>query len=411
MRDRPPTGGLALDPVRDHPLVGDVRQLAAAYAAGTTVAELADRLDVTGKTVRTRLARAGVEPRRRGRPIQITKLADVGWLRREYVERQRSAADIARDLECSETAVLDALRRHRLPVRDRGGGARRGLMPQQLSDVEWLRVRYLGDGASIRQIAAELDVSASAVAGALRRWGVPRRAFGNQPAAPVVQVATMRSWPADDARPMGALEDGTEYFAPLGQLEVVEDGRRVLCHLCGEPLRLLSTTHLRRHGWSPAEYREAFGLNRGTPLCAPDESARRRDIGIVRYRQNRGVRDGLALGQELVRSGEALAMAHAAMPAGSARLQWRLRSAQVTETRRDAVRALAAARRAARIRELGFRSERAYLRDRYVRRAWGIAPIKAELGVGSGVVERMLTAAGIERRRAGGGRHRGGHER
>jgi hypothetical protein len=106
----------------------------------------------------------------------------------------------------------------------------------------------------------------------------------------------------------------------------------------------------------------------------------------------------------MVRSGEALAMAHAAMPRGTARLQRRLQAAAGSQNQRDALRASAEARRAQSIRELGFRSEGAYLKDRYVRRGWGIAPIKAELQVGSGVVESLLDAAGIERRPPGGRR-------
>ena len=95
-------------------------------------------------------------------------------------------------------------------------------------------------------------------------------------------------------------------------------------------------------------------------------------------------------------------LAHAAMPPGTARLQRRLHAAEVTTPQRDRRRASAATRRSARLQDLGFRTERAYLRDRYLRRGWGIARIKAELAVGSGVVERMLDDAGIPRRAANG---------
>jgi hypothetical protein len=203
---------------------------------------------------------------------------------------------------------------------------------------------------------------------------------------------------------MGVLADGTEYFVPLGRLDFVDDDRRVLCHLCGKPFRLLSATHLRRHGWTPLEYRQAFGLNRGTPLCAPVLSEQRRAVGRDRYAHDARVRTGLAQGQELVRSGAALGLAHAAMPAGSAPLQRRLRAAETTAPARRHRRDEALMRRQARVRELGFATDRAYLRDRYVRQGWGIARIKAELRVGSGVVERMLDAARISRRPPGGGR-------
>jgi hypothetical protein len=85
-------------------------------------------------------------------------------------------------------------------------------------------------------------------------------------------------------------------------------------------------------------------------------------------------------------------------------LQRRLHAAETTEAARRRRIDEALARRLARIRELGFATERAYLRDRYVRQGWGIARIKAELRVGSGAVGRMLDAARIARRPAGGGR-------
>ena len=79
-------------------------------------------------------------------------------------------------------------------------------------------------------------------------------------------------------------------------------------------------------------------------------------------------------------------------------LQRRKQSADATAERRAALRDQAVARRRARMAELGFATERAYLLDRYVRREWGIARIKTELRVGSAVVPRMLDAAGIVRR-------------
>lgn len=55
-------------------------------------------------------------------------------------------------------------------------------------------------------------------------------------------------------------------FAPLGRLVVVDDGERVVCHLCGRALAMLGASHLRQHGWTAAEYREEFGLRRGAAL-------------------------------------------------------------------------------------------------------------------------------------------------
>jgi hypothetical protein len=68
------------------------------------------------------------------------------------------------------------------------------------------------------------------------------------------------------AEKVGVLDDGTPYFAPLG--EIVVDGSRVICHLCGRALRSV-VAHLPSHGWTKDQYCEAFGLERGQPLEGP----------------------------------------------------------------------------------------------------------------------------------------------
>ena len=87
---------------------------------------------------------------------------------------------------------------------------------------------------------------------------------------------------AVEVAPVGVLEDGTVFYAPLG--EVLHDGDDlVCCHLCGRWLRNVGGTHLRvGHGWTLAEYREAFRLLQSTPTCSRDLSA-----GLRRHAQAR----------------------------------------------------------------------------------------------------------------------------
>ena len=207
---------------------------------------------------------------------------------------------------------------------------------------------------------------------------------------------------ATGLHPIGELDDGTPFFAPLGELQVVDDGDRVICHLCGRALQLLSAEHLRRHGWTPQLYRDTFGLNRSTALCSPAVVERRRAIGVERYQQNSKVRSGLAHGQQLARSGRLLEMSHAVQRPGTASLQRRRRSGEVTAASRSERRVSAIDRRRRVIADLGFASERQYLIDRYLAREWPVARIKAELGIGSSVLTEIFDAAGIERRRPGG---------
>jgi hypothetical protein len=81
------------------------------------------------------------------------------------------------------------------------------------------------------------------------------------------------------------LADGTSYFAPLGEIPYDPDEDRVQCHLCGEWLRTIGGAHLiKRHGWTVAQYREAFALLKGEPTCARGTSAKLRDHATQRIR-------------------------------------------------------------------------------------------------------------------------------
>jgi hypothetical protein len=71
---------------------------------------------------------------------------------------------------------------------------------------------------------------------------------------------------------LGSLPDGTAFYAPLGQM--LHDGEdRVCCHLCGRWMKAVGGTHLRWHGWTIGDYREAFQLGQQTPTCARGLSA------------------------------------------------------------------------------------------------------------------------------------------
>jgi hypothetical protein len=109
---------------------------------------------------------------------------------------------------------------------------------------------------------------------------------------------------AVDVAPMGVLEDGTVFYAPLG--EVLHDGDDlVCCHLCGRWLRNVGGTHLRvGHGWTLAEYREAFRLLQSTPTCSRDLSA-----GLRRHAQARLGRNGFGTPPSSTNPGTASLMA------------------------------------------------------------------------------------------------------
>ncbi len=190
-------------------------------------------------------------------------------------------------------------------------------------------------------------------------------------------------------------------FAPIGELVVLDDGQRVVCHLCGEARSCCRPLICARHGWTAEAYREAFGLSTSTALCTPAVTAQRRELGLARYRHNKRPREGLAVGQQMARSGELLALSHAAQPVGSARTQTRLRATERAAAR-DTVTPVAL-RVEARLAELGFPGDlRGYLRHRYDQLLLPALTIARELGVGNARIQVMLNDTGIHRRRPGG---------
>jgi len=104
-----------------------------------------------------------------------------------------------------------------------------------------------------------------------------------------------------ESRIVGVLSDGTSYFAPIGQ--VVVDGARVRCHLCGSTFRSVAA-HLSRHGWTKAQYCEAFGLERGQSLEGDDTRKLRAAALSGRLLFEPAMREGSARGRDRARSGE-----------------------------------------------------------------------------------------------------------
>jgi len=158
----------------------------------------------------------------------------------------------------------------------------------------------------------------------------PRPAAARQRAArPEASRRAARSGGA--IRPVvGVLADGTVFYAPLGEVVVVDDAL-VTCHLCGRALRSV-TAHLRAHGWTKEAYCQAFGLERGQSLEGPPTRKLRAAALAARLVFDPAIREGSAAGRDRARAGE-LARDAAAAARGRALPEQR---------RRKALRALAA---------------------------------------------------------------------
>ena len=93
-------------------------ELVAAYQAGATVYEIAERLQINRKTVSVLLERQGVP--RRGRPLSPVQIEQARDL---YVAGQ-SLATIAPQLDCDPGTVRLALLRAGIRMRDAQGRER-----------------------------------------------------------------------------------------------------------------------------------------------------------------------------------------------------------------------------------------------------------------------------------------------
>jgi DNA-binding CsgD family transcriptional regulator len=114
---------------------------------------------------------AGVRSGRRSRRSYLDGVLTEQYLRREYVEGRRTAAQLADELGCTHKTVLRYLARYGLPVR--GRGQRHGKYAE-LRSASYLRARYVAEGASVSAIAAELGCSRSSVRAALAAAGIRR---------------------------------------------------------------------------------------------------------------------------------------------------------------------------------------------------------------------------------------------
>jgi hypothetical protein len=212
---------------------------------------------------------------------------------------------------------------------------------------------------------------------------------------------------SESTRPAGhghlwVLRDGTPAHVAPGRLAANGDGQ-LACHLCGQWFVHLGV-HLRRHGWTAAQYREAVGLELRVPLCSTvmsGEIAARQKLNWDRSPQ---ARTRFAAGRELAQSGELSRRSAAAArtrqdaggmpPAARAARASRLAAGRATQAQQQKrhLDALVAAAGAGSLHEL--------LRARYGSRA-SMDQLAKQTGLGRGRLRAELVAAGVIIRRSG----------
>ena len=136
---------------------------------GATLAEIAAEIGANQGSVSRALARHGI-PTRGGRPGGFPQLRDAAWLADRYTGDGAAGPEIAAEVGCTPGAVYRALKAAGITTR-RG---RPGGFPQ-LRDAAWLADRYTGDGATLAEIAAEVGCGVLTVSKALKAAGITTR--------------------------------------------------------------------------------------------------------------------------------------------------------------------------------------------------------------------------------------------
>jgi DNA-directed RNA polymerase subunit RPC12/RpoP len=98
---------------------------------------------------------------------------------------------------------------------------------------------------------------------------------------------------SEHVRPLERLPSGEPYYAPIG--EMLYDGDRVRCHLCGRSLKMVGGSHLlAAHDMTLEQYREMFRLFGTVTTAAPETSERKRRTMLEQIAS--GERDQSVLG-------------------------------------------------------------------------------------------------------------------
>jgi len=136
-----------------------------------TTAEIAEECGCGSATVRRWLKRHGIERRRGGHPTP-KKLDNEEWLREQYVGEERTISEIAEECSCGANTVRKWLNRHGIETRGAGPPT-----PEELTDEEWLREEYVGEERTISEIAEECGCGANTVRNRLKRYGIETRSY------------------------------------------------------------------------------------------------------------------------------------------------------------------------------------------------------------------------------------------
>lgn len=141
--------------------------------------DIADELGVKGTTILRWMERHGIERRDMSEAKaegNVTPLKDPEWLHERYVEQERSAHEIADELDVSANVVREWANDHGIEIRSLSEANAEGDVTP-LRDADWLRERYLKDGVEATDIANELGVAVQTVVSWLEKHEIKQRSL------------------------------------------------------------------------------------------------------------------------------------------------------------------------------------------------------------------------------------------
>jgi transposase len=146
------------------------------HEKGLNQREMADECGVGQDTISYHMRKQGVETTPTEH-INVDlnkgkKYANKEWLRKQYVDKRKTAKEIAKVCGVSTTTILDWLDRHGIETRDQSEAQR---SEGKHNNENWLREQYIENRRSMSDIASELGMSASGIKKCLHRYDIPTR--------------------------------------------------------------------------------------------------------------------------------------------------------------------------------------------------------------------------------------------
>ena len=160
---------------------------------GMSCREIAPLLGLSKSTIRLKLKKYNIPVRSYseiqrgaknsmdGKPGKTKVGKDKNWLREEYIIKQRSSVDIAKELGCSYQSVINTLKKYSIPIRDSKKASsmtlkrksKSGELDKYVVSEKFLINEYKEKKRAIQDIAHEIGCSNYVVRKRLKKYKIP----------------------------------------------------------------------------------------------------------------------------------------------------------------------------------------------------------------------------------------------